>query len=472
MLNILENHGGGSGGEMSRRELLSVGSLGLGGLTLPSLLAGQAHAGTGRSVLSGKSVIFLFQQGGPSQFETFDPKPDAPGGIRTVNGTIQTSLPGVFFGGTMSRLAKHADKLTVVRSYQTNNGGHNIKPFVSSDSLEASIGVHYARVAGTTRRDTGLPTNMVLFPQAITDKVTRGRARGNLSATGDYGDTYAPFVPGGNGKLQENMTVRLDRDRLFTDRRELLSQLDRLNNRLDASGQFDTIDSLTSQAFQLLLGGGVRDALDLSRVDPRTLAHYDTAHLARSHNWDKVNRGKRGYYTGHAKTLGRLLLMARRLCEAGCGFVTLHASYDGVWDMHADGNNLNMVDGMEAVGTTFDHAVAAFIEDIEARGLQDDILLVCSGEMGRTPRINKRGGRDHWARLSPLLLYGGGLKGGQVIGQSTRDGGQPTASPLGPRHLISSILHTVFNVAELRLVPSIPASINQLAEFATIPGMG
>ena len=177
MLNILENHGGGSGGEMSRRELLSVGSLGLGGLTLPSLLAGQAHAGTGRSVLSGKSVIFLFQQGGPSQFETFDPKPDAPGGIRTVNGTIQTSLPGVFFGGTMSRLAKHADKLTVVRSYQTNNGGHNIKPFVSSDSLEASIGVHYARVAGTTRRDTGLPTNMVLFPQAITDKVTRGRAR-------------------------------------------------------------------------------------------------------------------------------------------------------------------------------------------------------------------------------------------------------------------------------------------------------
>ena len=164
--------------------------------------------------------------------------------------------------------------------------------------------------------------------------------------------------------------------------------------------------------------------------------------------------------------------MARRLCEAGCGFVTLHASYDGVWDMHADGNNLNMVDGMEAVGTTFDHAVAAFIEDIEARGLQDDILLVCSGEMGRTPRINKRGGRDHWARLSPLLLYGGGLKGGQVIGQSTRDGGQPTGSPLGPKHLISSILHTVFNVAELRLVPSIPASINRLAEFDTIPGMG
>ncbi len=163
--------------------------------------------------------------------------------------------------------------------------------------------------------------------------------------------------------------------------------------------------------------------------------------------------------------------MARRLCEAGCGFVTLHASYDGVWDMHADANNLNMVDGMEAVGTTFDHAVAAFIEDIEARGLQDDILLICSGEMGRTPRINKRGGRDHWGRLSPLLLYGGGIEGGRVIGQSTRDGGQPTSDALGPRHLISSILHTVFDVAELRLVPSVPTQINRLTEHATIPGM-
>ena len=471
MLSIVERHVG-SRREMTRRELLSVGSLGLGGLTLPTLLANQAQAGIGRSVLSGKSVIFLFQQGGPSQFETFDPKPDAPGGIRTVNGTIQTSLPGVFFGGTMSRLARHADKLTVVRSYQTNNGGHNIKPFVGPDSLDANIGVHYARVAGTTRADTGLPTNMVLFPQSVSDKGTRGRARGNLSATGDYGDTFAPFVPGAGGKLQDNMTVRLDRNRLFTDRRELLQQLDRLNNRLDATGRFDTIDALTSQAFQLLLGGGVRNALDLSQVDRKTLAHYDTAHLARSHNWDKVNRGKRGYYTGHAKTLGRLLLTARRLCEAGCGFVTLHASYDGVWDMHADSNNLDMVEGMEAVGTTFDHAVAAFIEDIEARGLQDDILLVCSGEMGRTPRINKRGGRDHWGRLAPLLIYGGGFEAGRVIGQSTRDGGQPTADPLGPRHLISSILHTVFDVGELRLRPSVPTPINQLAEHATIPGMG
>ena len=466
MLSILEQRQG-----LSRRDLLSIGSLGLGGLGLSSLLAERARAAPGGGTLSGKSVIFLFQQGGPSQFETFDPKPDAPEGIRTVNGTISTSLPGVVFGGTMSRLARHADKLTVVRSYQTNNGGHNIRPFVGPESLETGIGVHYARVAGTTRVETGLPTNMILFPQSVSSEVTKGRARGNLASTGEYGDTFAPFVPGAGGQFQKNMTLKLPRKRLFDDRRALLVQLDRLNRELDANRRFETIDSLTAQAFQVLLGGGVARALDLSNEDPRVLARYDTAPLARSHNWDKVNRGKRGFYTGHAKTLGKLLLLSRRLCEAGCGFVTVHASYDGVWDMHADKNNLNMVDGMEAVGTTFDHAVAALIEDIEERGLQNEILLVCCGEMGRTPRINKRGGRDHWGRLSPLLLYGGGLKGGQVIGQSTRNGGEPSSENLTPHHLISTILHTVFDVGKLRLVSSVPPQINRLCEHATIPGL-
>ena len=113
--------------------------------------------------------------------------------------------------------------------------------------------------------------------------------------------------------------------------------------------------------------------------------------------------------------------------------MTIHADYEGVWDMHADGNNLNMIDGMEAVGKPFDHAVAAFIADVEAQGLQDKILLVCCGEMGRTPRLNKNGGRDHWAKLAPLLFYGGGCQGGRVIGQSTRDGGRASHRKLYSR---------------------------------------
>lgn len=456
---------------ISRRKLLSIGSLGLGGLSLPALFASRAAAGEASNPLSGKSVVFLFQQGGPSQFETFDPKPDAPSGIQTVTGTTQTTQPGVIFGDTMGRLAQHADKLTVVRSFQTNNGGHNIQPIVGPDSLETNIGVHYSRVAGPTRPSTGVPTNTVVYPAAVSDDVPGPQARGNLAATGTYGDAFAPFVPGAGGQLQDNMQVNLPRERFFNDRRELLAQLDRLSRDVEASRQLETVDKLRRQAYELLLGGKVSAALDLSREDPATLARYDTSRYARAGRWDEVSRGRKGYYTAQADSIGKLLLLSRRLCEAGCGFVTIHAGYAGVWDMHADGNNLDMLKGMEAVGRSFDHAVASFIEDVEARGLQDEILLVATGEMGRTPKINNRGGRDHWARLAPLLLYGGGIRGGQVIGRSDRHGGEPVADNLTPGHLISTILHTLFDVGELRVTRGVPRQVLQLSDADPIPGL-
>lgn len=455
---------------ISRRQLLSIGGLGLGGLTLASLLAQGASAAPGSSVLSGKSVVFLFQQGGPSQLETTDPKPDAPSGIRTVTDTVQTSVPGVTFGSTLQRLSKLADRLTVVRSFSTENGGHNIQPVVSSHSHDANIGVHYARIAGTTRPDSGMPTNMVLFPSAVCDDVGRPRIRGDMKATGPYGDTYAPFVPGAGGQLQKNMQLNLPQERFFNDRQAVLKQLDGLNHLVGASSKYETIDALREQAFQLLLSGGVADALDLSQEDPRLVERYDTRRFVKSHNWDRAKRGQRNYYTDNAKSVGKSLLLARRLCEAGCGFVTVACGYDGVWDMHADGNNLNMVDGMEAVGRTYDHAVATFIEDLEERGLSDDILLVCCGEMGRTPRINRNGGRDHWSRLAPLLMYGGGINPG-VFGQSTRDGGQPQTDPLTPQHLIATIMHTVFNVGELRLLRGLPTELAELSEADPFPGV-
>ena len=126
-------------------------------------------------------------------------------------------------------------------------------------------------------------------------------------------------------------------------------------------------------------------------------------------------------YRDHAHSLGKLMLLARRLCERGCGFVTVTTNF--VWDMHADQNNATMTEGMGYVGAPFDHAISAFIQDVHERGLQEKILLVCCGEMGRTPKINAKGGRDHWGRLAPLMLSGGGLNMGQVIGQSTRDAG-------------------------------------------------
>jgi Protein of unknown function (DUF1501) len=453
---------------ISRRGFLTVGSLGLGGLTLSSLLAGRARAGE-KGLTTGRSVIFLFQQGGPSQHETFDPKPDALEAVRTVTGCVKTSTPGILFGERMARLARLAHKLTIVRSFQTNNGGHNIRPIVSEDSLNANIGSLYSRVVGATRPGTGMPTNTVLFPDSVCDDVPKGRARGDITATGSLGKVHAPFIPGAGGQLQQSMRLNLPQDR-FADRRELLAQMDRLNRQVEADGEVTRVDDLQKQAYQVLLSGGVADALDLSKEDPKTLARYDTSGYARPDGWRKVNRGKKGYYNGTAKSIGHQLLLARRLCEAGCGYVTIHSGYEGVWDMHADGNNLNMIDGMEAVGPSFDHAVAAFIEDLEVRGLSDRILLICTGEMGRTPKINKRGGRDHWAKLAPLLLHGGGIPAGQVIGRSTHDGGQPATENLTPRHLISTILHSLFDVGKLRVEPSM-AQVARLAEHRPIPGL-
>jgi hypothetical protein len=459
MLSLHEN------ARLNRRQLLQIGGLALGGLSLSSLLEAKAAAPSG-SPITGKSVIFLFQQGGPPQFETFDPKPDASSDIRTITGVTRTSLPGVVFGDTLQQLAPHADKLSIIRSFHTSNAEHNIRPIVGPQSLNANIGCLVSRVLGPTHPTTAMPTNAILFPQSVCSDVARGSGRGDLAATGSIGPNYAPFVPGGNGQLLRNLRLNLSPDR-FNDRQELLSQFGRLNAHLESPD----FDRNQRQAREVLLSGGVADALDLSRENPRVVARYDTSRYLPEHRWTRANRGQAGMYAGQAKSLGKLLLMARRLCEAGCGFVTIHADYEGVWDFHADGNNLNVWDGMQAVGRPFDHAVAAFIEDVESRGLQDKILLVCTGEMGRTPRINRNGGRDHWARLAPLMMYGGGIAPGRVIGQSTRDGGEPAHSEYGTANLISTILHAVFDVGQLRLQPALGA-ISRLAEAPPIPVFG
>src|SRR5262249_18296696 len=130
-----------------------------------------------------------------------------------------------------------------------------------------------------------------------------------------------------------------------------------------------------------------------------------------------------------------------------------------------------VAEGMRYMGLPLDHAVSAFLEDLEARGLSERILLVCCGEMGRTPKINKSGGRDHWGNLAPLLLAGGGLKMGRVIGQSNRIGGEPSSQPITIQHLTSTILHTLFDVGKLRVLRSLPRDLARLTEWEPIPGL-
>lgn len=451
-----------------RREFLRIGGLGLGGLSLADLVRTNSQAAGGNPLTTGRSVVFLFMHGGPSQIETFDPKMEAPREICSTTGELSTALPGITFGGTMPQLAKRADKLSIVRSFQTGDSQHNIKPIVGKDSFNANIGTIYSRIAGTNRSDNGMPTNVALFPNAV-DKSTMPRISnfGKFDSVGSFGSIYAPFIPGADGEAQENLTLNLPLERLG-DRRALLSSLDEVKWSFDNAGQAGGIEKVREQAFSTILGG-VADAFDLSKEDPATVARYDTAPLMRpsaiSRRWKNYER-----YIDNGKSLGKLMLLARRLCEAGSGFVTVTTNF--VWDMHADKNNAGVEEGMRYMGSPFDHAVSAFLDDVEARGLSDKILLVCCGEMGRTPRINARGGRDHWGNLAPLMLAGGGLQTGQVIGQSTRDAGEPLTTPVRIPHLIATIMHTLFDVAELRIAQGIPQEIARVAgDWEPIPGL-
>lgn len=452
----------------SRREFLRIGGLALGGLSLPSLLASQAEARAMNAVVKDKAVIFLFLHGGPSQTETFDPKMTAPAGIRSATGEVQTSLPGITFGGTFPKLAKLADRLAIVRSYRTGDANHDIKPIVGKDSGGANLGSLYARVAGTNHPTTGMPLNAALFPRAVDAECGPAQENfGKFWSTGPLGSAYAPFVPGSGGDAQQAMRLSLARDR-FDDRRNLLTNLDRIKRDLDSSDRLKGLDKFQQQAFSTILGG-VAEAFDLSKEDPRTIERYDTAPLVRP---DQISRKWNNYkhYVDNAKSLGKLLLLARRLCEAGCGFVTVTTNF--VWDMHADINNATMTEGMDYMGRPLDHALSAFVEDLHQRGLNNKILLVATGEMGRTPKINSKGGRDHWGNIAPLLLTGGGLNMGQVIGQSTKDAGAPATEPYDNLHLISTLMHTLLDVGQVRLLTGLPAEAHRaIVSGSPIPGL-
>lgn len=446
-----------------RREMLRIGTAGLAGLGAVNWLTSPAVAAS--KLTSDKSVILLFLHGGPSQIETFDPKMTAPVGIQSATGEIQTAIPGITFGSSFPQLAARADRLNVVRSFVTGDGNHDIKPVVCRETSGANVGSLYARVAGTSRTGSGMPTNAMLFPQSVDSSTGPAiTSFGKFESTGALGSGFAPFVPGAGGEWQQNLELKISIDRLG-DRKALLTELDRRRFRIDEIGRREAVDPLQVQAFSTLLGG-VSGAFDLSKEDASTIARYDTAPLVRP---DQINRKWKNYehYVDNAKSLGKLLLLARRLCEAGCGFVTVTTSF--VWDMHADVNNATVEEGMRYMGPPLDHAVSAFLDDVHSRGLSDKILLVATGEMGRTPKINATGGRDHWGNLAPLLLAGGGLKSGQVIGQSNRNAGEPASEPIRISNLIATMLQTLIDPAELRLLPSIPREIITAANVAPIP---
>jgi uncharacterized protein (DUF1501 family) len=450
---------------VNRREFLQIGSLALGGLTLSQML--QAQGGDdSRRMVKDKAVVLLFLQGGPSQIETFDPKMSAPVEIRSITGEVASRLPGVTFGGTFPRLAARADRLAVVRSFASGNGDHQNYMTVGGgdNTTKAPMGSLYARIAGANHATTGIPNNVIVPAEAVspglvlpTNFETQSLQK-FVSSSQNLGASYAFFNPSGGGELRRDLELRMPAGRL-ADRRNLLNQLDTFRRQADQTRAFDHASAYDQQAYDLLLRG-VSQAFDLSREDPRVVSSYATSKLfslADVHRWGDMRRS--------SNLLGKQMLLARRLVEAGCGFVTV---MDAGWDMHSNNNSPQNMAGLHWIGSQVDHAVDAFLADVEARGLSDKILLIVTGEMGRSPRLNRNGGRDHWANLTPLLVAGGGLRMGQVIGQSDRQAGTPATERYTPRHLLGTVMETLFNVGEVRLAPGLPRDVVNAATAGAV----
>ncbi len=276
----------------------------------------------------------------------------------------------------------------------------------AGNPFEAPLGALYARTAGAIHPRSGMPTTALILPEAVDPNLKLGNPSGAftyqqtlryIGTAGKLGPAYEPFNPSGGGQLLNNLALKLSRDR-FDDRRDLLRQLDGFQRRLDRAPELESIDAFQRQAYEVLLRG-ITQAFDLSKEDPRTLARYDTSRLL---NMTDIHRGGSKFKPNFSRStnlLGKQMLLARRLCEAGCGFVTV---VDSCWDFHADGNNPPASVGMPILGPQLDHAVATFLEDVQERRLSDRILLVITAEMGRSPRKGKNGGTGHWGDLTPL----------------------------------------------------------------------
>lgn len=446
-----------------RRDFLKAGALGLGSLTLSWLLRQRAQAAA-QGYVRDRSVVFLFLAGGASHIETFNPNMDAPAPYRSVTGEVQTVLPGVTFGGNFPHLARLADRMAVVRSFRHGVGDHGsaivhvLSGGTRSSEKEGrgfSLGSATAKVRGANDRRTGMPTYALLTaPETDNQYRTEKNRVVAGSSPGVLGPAFAPFDPAGGSQALKNMQLSISPQRLH-DRRSLRHALDRVRRQFDHDPAVADLDRFEQQAVDLLLHGA-SDAFDLSREDRRTRQRYDTS-MYRVGN--KAQRPK----LVRSCTLGDQMLLARRLCEAGCGFVTVQ---NAGWDNHADGNNPGIVDGVNMLGPPLDKAVSAFLEDLEQRGLSDKILLVISGDFGRTPKINQRGGRDHWAPLGTLAFAGGGLRMGQVIGQAARNNDVPATDPISTPNLMATVMHALFDIGQLRLVSGLPVDVKRAIETA------
>ncbi len=408
-------HGRFSGSErncdgLNRRGFLKAGFLGLGGLSLADALALRARAADAGSTRRRTAVIYIELNGGPTHFETYDPKPEAPVEFRGPLEAIDTNVPGIRVCEVMSQQAKIMDKLAIVRSIHHTSASHGTSAHLTQ--------------TGYYLRDAQNRQNEMPSAASITASLRGANAPGlpayvampremRYGMSGWLGKGYNPFIVDGDPSTSEfqvrNLTLDggLNLDRL-NDRRDLLTSLDHLRRMRDGEGVSTALDQFSDQAFEMLTSDRARQAFDLEQERPETRDRYGRS------------------------AFGQGLLLSRRLVEAGVTFVTIRMKDS--WDDHQ-----NIADRMRLKGPAYDQGVAALVSDMFDRGLDRDVMVVAMGEFGRTPRVNKNAGRDHWGSVMSVLLSGGGLRMGQVVGSSNSKGEVPHDAPYRPENVLATV---------------------------------
>src|SRR5262245_29159410 len=430
------------GDGMSRRAWLRIGGLALGGLALPDILRAQAVARSGdraTTATPAKGIIMVLLPGGPTHLDTFDPKPDAPAEIRGEFRPIATNVAGMAICEHMPRLARMADKFTLIRSLVGFRDDHNTHwcttGWESHPAMDSSpqvpgfppgdwpsMGSVLSRKLGP--RVAGVPACVDLTPK---DADARFILRTPPTQPGYLGVAHAGFEA--QAVDRGNIVLNGVDPRRLGDRRALLASFDAFRREMDAHGAADGIDRYQQQAIELLTSSRLANALDLSREPATSRGRYG---LDRDYSDER-----------EGKTHLDQFLLARRLIEAGARCVTLAFSRwpfgrvlrgDHNWDWHRD-----LFPEAAKTLPLLDLGLSALIDDLSARDLLNDVAVVVWGEFGRTPRINANGGRDHWPRVCSALIAGGGLRMGQVIGSTSRWGEEPRTRPVHFRDIFATL---------------------------------
>jgi len=398
-----------------RRDFLQVGSAGLLGLSLPGALRAAAAAKKGETTArKAQSVILVWLAGGPATIDMWDNKPDAPEGIRGEFKNIATNVAGIQFAETLPKMAKIADKVSVVRSLYHTIPSHGPASVFMTTGNKPTAALQYPAQGSLAAKL--LPTDLGIPPYVTFGDLRNGAA----GLAGFLGTGYNPFViegggGRGDGKGGASFRVRgVSLDGKFTleeleKRDKLLSKFDNGFKAIDKNSDLvDGLDTFHKQALEILRSDKTKKAFDLTQEKPATREAYGTT------------------------PLGQGCLAARRLIEAGVRYATVSL---GGWDTHSQTFNSHKTRLMPPL----DQTLSALIADLDDRGLLDSTIVMCAGEFGRTPKVNKNSGRDHWARSMACVLAGGGLKRGYVHGSTDASGMAPATEPVTPDDVASTI---------------------------------